>query len=116
MKLRFDFCTFYFCNFKAVPETQEDVPHSKNKSYQPQVSDISDSELVESAISVEKALKVRAENTPTVFRLITVRNGCHRKIAFYGPGKLEMNPPRSENDMTELNKRRWVHFKFFLGS
>ena len=44
-----------FCSFKAIPDTPQVGLQSKISSYQPEVSDISDNELVDSVEMAEKS-------------------------------------------------------------
>ena len=93
-----------------VQETQESALQSRKRRYEPDVSDISDSELVAGVISAEKVKKVEVAKPPTVFKAVNARNGCRRKIGFNQPGKLEMNPARTAKEMDNLAKKRWVGF------
>ena len=49
----------------------------------------------------------------SVFKAFTVQSGCHQKFAFNKPGKLEMNPPRADNEMIELSKEAGMFQKYF---
>ena len=56
----------------------------------------------------KKASKTRDENTFGIFKAIMARKAAHEKIRQNRPGILALNPPRTEKEMLDLGKRRWV--------
>ena len=79
----------------------------RNARYEPDVSDISDSELVTSAIEAEKVMSTSAPTGFYVFKAAQRCCACATK-KFTGGDKIVMNPPRTDSEMQELGKKRWV--------
>ena len=76
--------------------------------YEVDVSDVSDNELVDTVKYVEKALEVGSKNSFEIFQPNRRRRACATRKVQLEEGKLGINPPRSEQEMIDLGKRRWV--------
>ena len=108
MKIFFDFRKSIFFNFKAIPDTLEGALNNGKERYNPPVSDVSDCEVVALTDSMKKASKPGNENTFGIFMVIMTRKAAHDKIRQNRPGITALNPPRTENKMLDLEKKRWV--------
>ena len=97
-----------FINFKAIPETQEHVLQSENSRYKPCVSDVSDCEVVDQVELPEKVSKVDGGNAFPIFNPVAMRKTAHQKIRQNAAEIQPLNPPRSDSEMIDLGKRRWV--------
>ena len=97
-----------FCNFKAIPETPQDDLQSGKERYKPVVSDVSDCEIVEAKDFPEKASKVERSNHYAIFKPVGMRKAVREKIRQNRPGIQALNPARTEMEMIDLGKRRWV--------
>ena len=76
--------------------------------YEVEVSDVSDVELVDTVHSVENALEVERKNSFEIFQPNRRRRACKSREVETKEEKLHLNPPRSDQEMVELGKRRWV--------
>ena len=77
-------------------------------SYQPEVSDISDNELVDSVEMAEKSLSKSAPSRFDIFRTAVWGRTCKTTPLSKTGEKPVINPARSNEDMTELGKKRLV--------
>ena len=78
------------------------------KKHKPTVSDVSDCELVAPTDSTEKASISGHENTFGIFKAIMARKAACNVIRQKRPGISVLNPPRTEKEMLDLGKKRWV--------
>ena len=83
-------------------------------AYEVEVSDISDGELVDTVNSVEKGIKDGRTNSFEIFRTNRRRRACAMRKVEAQEEKLHLNPPRSDQEMMELRKRRWVRHYIYL--
>ena len=98
----------FFFNFKAIPDTLEGALNNGKESYNPPVSNVSDCEIVAPTESIEKASKSGDENTFGIFMAITARKAARNAIRQKHPGIAVLNPPRTDKEMLDLGKKRWV--------
>ena len=98
-----------------VTDPQEPAKKKRNFRYEPEVSDISDSELVTTAMEAEKAMSTSAPSGFYMFRAAEKRRACATK-KLTGGDKIAMNPPRTAAEMQELGKKRWVSQYFSNGN
>ena len=108
VKIFFDFCKSIFLNFKAIPDTLEDDLKNGKERYNPPVSDVSDCEVVAPTDSTKKASKPGPENTFGIFMAIMASKAARDKIQQNRPGITALNPPRTDKEMLDLGKKRWV--------
>ena len=108
MKIFFDFHKFIFFNFKAIPNTLEGALNNGKERYNPPVSDVSDCKVVAPTNSMKKASKPGPENTFGIFTAIMARKVACKKIRQNQPGITALNPPRTDKEMVDLGKKRWV--------
>ena len=64
------FTKSFFFQFKAIPDTPQGALHSERDRYKPDISDVSDSELVEATESVVKALTNGWKNSFPILKLV----------------------------------------------
>ena len=100
--------------FKAIPETLESGLNKGKVAYEVEVSDVSDNELVDTVNSLEKGIEVGRKNSFEIFQPVRMRFGCQSRKIKLAEGKLPINPPRSDVEMAELGKRRWVRAPLIL--
>ena len=108
MKIFCNFRKFKFSNFKAIPDTLEGCLNNGKERYKPTLSDVSDCELVAPTDSMEKASNSAHENTFGIFKAIMARKVACDVIQQKHPGITALNPPRTDKEMVDLGKKRWV--------
>ena len=64
--------------------------------------------------SLEKGIEVGRKNSFEIFQPVRTRFGCQSRKIKLAEGKLPINPPRSDVEMAELRKRRWVRALLIL--
>ena len=85
-----------------IADPPEPAKKKRNFRHEPEVSDISDSELVRTA------MEVMSTSAPTgfyMFHAAQKHQACATK-KLTGGDKITMNPPRTAAEMQELGKKR----------
>ena len=90
-----------------IADPSEPAKKKRNFRYEPEVSDISDSELVTTAMEAEKVMLTSAPTGFYVFCTAQKHCACATE-KLTGGDKIAMNPLRRAAEMQELGKKRCV--------
>ena len=108
-KLLNAFYKYLFLNFKHVPEPLQKGKQNERRRYQPEVSDVSDCEMVEAVNSAEKVMEGHVAKKFPIFKPLLAQKAVRSKIIENKPGIMALNPPHTELEMIDLGKKRWVY-------